>query len=67
VRVANVWCAGPGAKVNHVTHDRLLARYGKRYQEWRTIHDVLNANETLRVRLPDESAWANRKSHHQNE
>jgi hypothetical protein len=35
------------AKLNQVTHDRLLAMYGPSYQQWRQVHDVLNANGTF--------------------
>ena len=35
------------AKINHVTHERLLAMYGKSYPQWREVHDVLNAKGTF--------------------
>ena len=35
------------AKLNHVTHERLLAMYGTGYQRWRQVHDVLNAKGTF--------------------
>jgi len=35
------------AKLNHVTHERLLAMYGTSYPQWREVHDVLNARGTF--------------------
>jgi hypothetical protein len=35
------------AKINHVTHERLLAMYGKSYAQWREVHAILNAKGTF--------------------